>query len=304
VLSSITHDGQKDQANKGGGHTARSGETIDTGHHELGAESDHGSRSGKGDDGTDDGKRGRLELFFVVFVLLRLGFLHELGDVDATAGCSGGARADRGNAVLCGTFFLLAGFALGRLLRGCVVHCNMGLELEDEIASVDTEKNDRCTARLCLLLDNDLLDFVALWPCRLTSSRFFTPSPVEPLSSASMLWKTVGMIREPMHSASSDAAVCATVTLKNCSSRLTPPRKKDMPRTSNRLESILPINEVLTIVISFLIKAWTETISSTALLRRLALIIESCLDVNVPKSGVQKTAEGFTDADSEFFGRI
>ena len=59
----------------------------------------------------------------------------------------------------------------------------------------------------------------------------------------------VGMIRLAMQSASMLAAVCATVTLKNCSKRVTPPRKKDIPMTRSRLESILPISDVLTMVI-------------------------------------------------------
>lgn len=77
------------------------------------------------------------------------------------------------------------------------------------------------------------------------------------------------MISEAMQRASREAAVCATVMLKNCSTRLKPPAKKAIPKTSSRLDSMLPMSDVLTMVISSLIKAWTDTMSSTALLNQV-----------------------------------
>lgn len=55
----------------------------------------------------------------------------------------------------------------------------------------------------------------------------------------------VGMMRLPMARARSDEAVCATVMLKYCSCLLRPPKKKHMPRTSNRFDNIDPTWQVL-----------------------------------------------------------
>lgn len=78
--------------------------------------------------------------------------------------------------------------------------------------------------------------------------------------------KAVGMIKPPVASARRDAAVPATVTLKCCSERRSPPKKKHMPITSRRLESMDPTRDVFTMTVSFLTRARMATISSTALL--------------------------------------
>lgn len=62
------------------------------------------------------------------------------------------------------------------------------------------------------------------------------------------------------------AAVCATVILKNCSVRLIPPKKKHIPKTRSRFDSILPIKDVCTIITSSWTRAMTDTMSSTAFL--------------------------------------
>lgn len=62
--------------------------------------------------------------------------------------------------------------------------------------------------------------------------------------------KAVGMMRLAMARDSKLAAVCATVILKNCSVRLIPPKKKHIPKTRSRLDSILPIKDVCTIITS------------------------------------------------------
>lgn len=79
-------------------------------------------------------------------------------------------------------------------------------------------------------------------------------------------WNAVGMIRLATASAKRLAAVCATTGLKCCSRRLTPPKKKHMPMTSSRFDSILPISDVWTISTSLSTKAIMATINSTALL--------------------------------------
>lgn len=83
---------------------------------------------------------------------------------------------------------------------------------------------------------------------------------------AIVLWNTVGITSELMQRASKDAAVWATVMLKNCSTQLEPLAKKAIPRMSSKLDSMLPTSDVLKMGISYFIKAWTETMSSTALL--------------------------------------
>ena len=45
-----------------------------------------------------------------------------------------------------------------------------------------------------------------------------------------------------------------------------PPKKKHMPMTSNKLDSILPMREVWTMTTSFFTSAMMATINSTALL--------------------------------------
>lgn len=74
------------------------------------------------------------------------------------------------------------------------------------------------------------------------------------------------MIRDPTARARRDAAVPATVTLKCCSERRSPPKKKHIPMTRRRLESMDPIKEVCTMTTSFLTRARMATINSTALL--------------------------------------
>lgn len=76
----------------------------------------------------------------------------------------------------------------------------------------------------------------------------------------------VGMIKLLTARASRLAAVCATTTLKCCSMRLIPPKKKHIPMTRSRFDRILPIREVWTMITSLLIRAMMATISSTALL--------------------------------------
>ena len=83
----------------------------------------------------------------------------------------------------------------------------------------------------------------------------------------SIEWKVVGIIRLLTYRARRLAAVSATATLKCCSTRLMPPKKKHMPRTRSKFESMLPIKEVLTMVIWPLVRAKMETINSTAFLR-------------------------------------
>lgn len=63
--------------------------------------------------------------------------------------------------------------------------------------------------------------------------------------------KAVGITTLATASANKLAAVCATVSLKNCSFLRSPPKKKHMPRTSNRFDKILPINDVWTTTTSF-----------------------------------------------------
>jgi hypothetical protein len=84
------------------------------------------------------------------------------------------------------------------------------------------------------------------------------------------LSKQVGMMTLPTANASKLAAVCATVWLKNCSWRLSPPKKKHIPMTRSKLERMLPIRDVWTTTTSSLVRAMTATISSTALLDKLA----------------------------------
>ena len=63
------------------------------------------------------------------------------------------------------------------------------------------------------------------------------------------------------------AAVAATVSLKNCSSLRSPPKKKHMPMTRSKFDRILPISDVLTMMTSSCTRAMIDTINSTALLR-------------------------------------
>jgi len=61
-----------------------------------------------------------------------------------------------------------------------------------------------------------------------------------PVVVSAKIRNAVGMIRLPMARASKEEAVCATVMLKYCSCLLRPPKKKHMPRTSKRFDSIDP----------------------------------------------------------------
>lgn len=74
------------------------------------------------------------------------------------------------------------------------------------------------------------------------------------------------MIKLPTAKASKLEAVCATVMLKNCSTRLSPPKKKHIPMTRRRFDNMLPIRDSCTMSTSFLTNAMMDTISSTALL--------------------------------------
>ena len=62
--------------------------------------------------------------------------------------------------------------------------------------------------------------------------------------------KTVGTMTDATARASKLAAVWATVVLKYCSWRRMPPKKKHSPNTSKRLERMLPISEVWTMMTS------------------------------------------------------
>lgn len=74
------------------------------------------------------------------------------------------------------------------------------------------------------------------------------------------------MIKLPTARANKLEAVCATVILKCCSTRFSPPKKKHIPMTRRRFDNMLPIRDSCTMSTSFLAKAMTDTISSTALL--------------------------------------
>lgn len=74
------------------------------------------------------------------------------------------------------------------------------------------------------------------------------------------------MIKLPTARASKLEAVCATVILKCCSTRLMPPKKKHIPMTRSRFDNMLPIRDSCTISTSFFTKAMMDTINSTALL--------------------------------------
>lgn len=79
-------------------------------------------------------------------------------------------------------------------------------------------------------------------------------------------WKAVGIIKLPTARARRLEAVWATTGLKCCSSRLIPPRKKHIPKTNRRFESILPMREVCTMTTSSATSAMIATINSTAFL--------------------------------------
>ena len=81
-------------------------------------------------------------------------------------------------------------------------------------------------------------------------------------------WKAAGMIRLPTASASKLDAVWATVRLKCCLIRLSPPKKKHIPITRSRLDRMLPIKDSCTMSTSPLTRAITDTINSTAFLFR------------------------------------
>lgn len=85
-------------------------------------------------------------------------------------------------------------------------------------------------------------------------------------SAPDQAWNAVGMIRLPTARERRLAAVCATTGLKCCSRRLRPPKKKHMPMTKRRLDSILPIRDVCTMSTSSSNKAMMATINSTAFL--------------------------------------
>ena len=80
--------------------------------------------------------------------------------------------------------------------------------------------------------------------------------------------KAAGMTRLPEARASKQEDICATLTLKYCLTRVTPPKKTLVPRTRRRLDSMLPIRDSGTISISSCTRAMMDTMSSTALLRR------------------------------------
>ncbi len=121
----------------------------------------------------------------------------------------------------------------------------------------------------------------------------------------SIKWKTVGIIRLAVDRNRRLDEVSATVLLKFCSTRLMPPKKKHMPRTRSKFESMLPIKEVLTMVIWPLIRARMETINSTAFLRQMLDSIKINKKPRTPpKSGVQKATGCVTDADRNLFGGI
>lgn len=79
------------------------------------------------------------------------------------------------------------------------------------------------------------------------------------------LWNAVGMIKLATARERRLAAVWATTTLKCCSMRSIPPKKKHMPMTRSKLESMEPMREVCTMMTSFLTRAMMATMSSTAL---------------------------------------
>lgn len=81
------------------------------------------------------------------------------------------------------------------------------------------------------------------------------------------------MIKLLTANASILAAVWATVTLKFCSMRGIPPRKKDMPITRSRLDKILPMSEVCTMRVLPWTSAMIATINSTALLYGLEMVL-------------------------------
>lgn len=83
-----------------------------------------------------------------------------------------------------------------------------------------------------------------------------------------------------------DDAVWATVVLKACSILLTPPRKKAIPRTKSKFESIEPNKDVCTIKNWFWNKAMIETINSTAFLFTISRQISRQRFVDLPKGSV------------------
>lgn len=74
------------------------------------------------------------------------------------------------------------------------------------------------------------------------------------------------MTKLPMARAKILVVISATARLKFCCRRFSPPKKKLFPMTSSRVQRMLPSKDVLTITISSLNKAISDTISSTAFL--------------------------------------
>jgi len=83
----------------------------------------------------------------------------------------------------------------------------------------------------------------------------------------SVEWKAVRIIRPLTYRARRLAAVSTTIILKCCSIQLMPLKKKYIPRTKSKFESILLIKEVLIMVIWPLVRAKIEIINLIAFLR-------------------------------------
>lgn len=114
------------------------------------------------------------------------------------------------------------------------------------------------------------------------------------------------MIKLPTANARRLAAVCATTGLKCCSKRLRPPKKKHIPMTRSRFDSILPTSEVWTITISFLVRAMMATINSTAFLfgQQSSRLVGLLAVMNSPECRIQKTTDSLSGAHGNFFRGI
>lgn len=125
----------------------------------------------------------------------------------------------------------------------------MGFELEDETKGIHSEEDNgyRAGQLLASPIVHDCLN------CEDVRTPIRVLGGTDLLGSASP--NAARTIVPPTKRASRPALVCAEVGLKNCSSRDMPPRKKAMPITRSRLESMLPTRDALTTVISPFVSA-------------------------------------------------
>ena len=90
--------------------------------------------------------------------------------------------------------------------------------------------------------------------------------------------------------------------LKCCSNRFMPPKKKHIPMTKSRFDSMLPIRDVCTTITLLWTRAMMPTINSTAFLINsfgqfiFLNSVELSNQLHLPERGIQKTSDCLSSA--------